>query len=495
MKKIIIVLIAMGLGACQWNDKPFGYYLGDVRMEDLESDSLNLFNYPTVPVQRPLALYIHTTLFKPEAYRFYKQSIEPADQKQPLLVDVFPHGEYEYKVVFRSEIPTGSAIWVVYKEKHYGAFVGDPRQAVEHILHDPEYTPRGRLNMLLDFNSAYPALRFTTEVVVLETEIENKIFEAAVKSKEPTALQHYLEIYPGGRYVARAYLLLEPFRAFQLENVFRQAASLQQLETYLTEAPFTHEYQVGQILREHHLVSEDQAFATAIKRSGYQRKKALEAYLAQYPQGMNLEEAEEALKEADKSLDVDVFNAANRSGYENKRDGLAQYLADFPYGARRAEARDALAEVSVILDDGAFKRATSKSGRDAFRALNAYLQSYPNGHHRQKAEERLVEVTRTLDDDTFKAALAVKKAPERKKAFEEYLSSFAEGVHRPLAKAHLVVVNEQLDTLAFEEAREKASQRDQRLALQGYLQNHPNGKHGEEASQILSNEIRFEFKK
>ena len=168
------------------------------------------------------------------------------------------------------------------------------------------------------------------------------------------------------------------------------------------------------------------------------------AYLAAFPNGRHIEDAQRLLNEFDEEAWVLADERDTIEGYEN-------YLESWPEGLHATEARDRIAKMKA--EEEARRKNAEEAARQEAAAwktaaqantipsYEGYLAKFPTGKNASEAQTRIArlraEAARQQASAADEAAWNAANATATAGAYQQYLTSFPQGAHVPEAIAKL----------------------------------------------------------
>ena len=168
------------------------------------------------------------------------------------------------------------------------------------------------------------------------------------------------------------------------------------------------------------------------------------AYLAAFPNGRHVEDAQRLLNEFDEK-------AWSLADERDTIEGYEDYLESWPEGLHVTEARERIAKIKA--EEEARRKNAAEAARQEAAAWKAaaetntipsyegYLSKYPTGKNAPEAQTRIerlrAEAARQQASAADEAAWTAAKATGTADAYQQYLTSFPQGAHVPEAIAKL----------------------------------------------------------
>ncbi len=502
MKCLNACLLAWVILLCGCSGKPYGAFFvesGFGKNEiELEPGLEKPFEMPqtgSAPIQE---LMLRMPLFHPGKYQFVYQSL--VGEEQSLSAQFLTTRDSEtYRVVFSEPLPQGGALAMINEQLHQprAIFVGDMRTSVQSIAAREDLPAQTRLALVNEYNAAHWDTRLTAETAKLEGVIESQFFEqvTALASNEERieGFTQYLAKYPMGAHIDKAVAALERLNLEKEDRVLalalREQASPTKAAALYDLASMVSGWNrngAREALYEAMTELDDRDFEAASNASGWDKKHGLERYLANFPNGANVQPARTMLDEINDELEKPSFqNALKQHSAMRRLKKLEEHQKAFPDGQLNAQVEEQIAAQKDFMDKDQWEAAIQQQGENRKIALEAYIQSWPKGIYAARAPIELEKVLARLDDESYSQAADINDDYPRTKALERYLEDYPQGRHYQEARLQVVQAHGIIEKQIFEKARDIDARFERRKALQRYLIVYPDGAFRLEAETLL----------
>jgi formylglycine-generating enzyme required for sulfatase activity len=172
--------------------------------------------------------------------------------------------------------------------------------------------------------------------------------------------------------------------------------------------------------------ADDEAWVKALETDTLEGYRA---YLAAFPNGRHVEDAQRLINEFDDKAWAVAEERYTIAGYED-------YLEAWPEGLHANEARERIAAIKAE-EEARRKNAEEAARQEAaawksaaetntIPAYEGYLSKFPSGKNAPEAQSRIDRLRATQADE---AAWTVAKTSNTADAYQQYLTSFPQGAH------------------------------------------------------------------
>ena len=200
--------------------------------------------------------------------------------------------------------------------------------------------------------------------------------------------------------------------------------------------------------------------------------EAYESYLANYPNGLFLEEAKTEISHIKASIKAEQ-ELWEKTLKNDSIQGYETYLSSSALLKFKAEAESKLKYLQE--DEEAWKKAQKNN---SVNSMEVYLSAFPDGKYVNEAKNLKIKLQEHKDWKTAQKKNTIE-------SYQEYLSSYPTGKYKEEASALL----EELAQNKMEEedfyAWDKASHINNKQSYQEYLDKYPNGKYKDQAKTKL----------
>ncbi len=299
-----------------------------------------------------------------------------------------------------------------------------------------------------------------------DAEVEQELWDSIKDANSSEALNEYLKVYPNGRFVAQAKVLLAKFRK---DTSSRNDPLAGKPASNKPEDPETTLWR---------------AVENGNDADDYQ------AYLSQYPKGKyaalakgRITKLKEQITQEARKKEENQWQAAENNPGEN---AYQDYLVAYPNGHYALLARNRLKKLQderAVREENDLWRA-AESG-NSISAVNTYLTRYPTGNHIVAARAKLV---RLEEERLVREELEQWKAAEAgsdRNAVNAYMTRYPEGKYLMAAKEKLIQIaqleKEEAARREEDEHWRKAEKASDIAVVQGYLERYPSGRYLKEA--------------